>query len=431
MMAPSQDMEASWCQTCCGGTSCTGTSLAFGHAFDVMLVRRASSAIDVPAVAASCLYFNFPFRKRGDQVFLEVWDGSEWLRFPIQNETRIQRQRNDNDEEEHDLVLNSNDKNVTNGYRKNHNGTSSNSPTHNMKMERWSDEPEPEQEITKLLSNDGNDGEHDPVALHQLAKALSMGKNAARFVLVHKHVMIALAPCFVHLWSTQDRVVVMDIDGSITKSNVMGIIDTLVTEAYSHCHAGVCQFLTQFINETPRLSNGGQLRILYLSSRPLVLANFTRKFLTQVMQPQSTARHLSISLPDGPLLGFGGSLGETLHMELITHSVHVFKQKALEDNVVAPWARLGQQDTLPFWAGLGNTWMDVQAYRAAGIPLARMGFITKQSVIHVLRPPLPSLSSLSRHSIFPAPTVELNAEISFDTFLDPRLLEYFRQDGYI
>ena len=256
-----------------------------------------------------------------------------------------------------------------------------------------------------------------------------MGKNAARFVLVHNHAMTSLAPCFVHLWCTQDRIVIMDIDGSITRSNVMGLFDTLVTEAYSHCHEGVCQFLTQFINETPKVpSTGGHLRILYLSSRPLALANFTRKFLTQVVQPHSTARHnMGVYLPDGPLLGYSGTIPDILHMELITHSVHAFKHQALKENILAPWARLGQT-TLPFWAALGNTWMDIQAYQAAGIPLSRMGFITKKSIIHVLRPPLPPLQP--RHFLFPPTTPPVpDAEHSFDSFLDPALLQYFRQEA--
>jgi len=146
--------------------------------------------------------------------------------------------------------------------------------------------------------------------------------------------------------------------------------------------------------------------------------------LTNVQQIEGNG---SLStLPDGPLLGYSGSLSNILHMELITHSVHEFKHQAIKDNVLTPWAQLGQMD-LPFWAALGNTWMDIQAYQAIGIPLARLGFITKKSIIHVLRSPMPPLQSPMLSLYPPTTPPEPDAEHSFESFRDPGLLQYFRQ----
>eukprot|EP00977_Amphora_coffeiformis_P002222 scaffold425_cov175-Amphora_coffeaeformis.AAC.81 len=418
------DLEASWCQNCFG---CSFTNVSFGHAFDVILLRHHRHQSSPPECAASRLYFSFPLRKKKNhQPYLEVWTGSQWLRFPIRGDQSLQQ---------------SLDASIAHTTQQNNNEENNNgpvSPNSNMQMDRWSDEPLSDEELTQLLLHNPDDArttkgprdDHDPVALRQLATALQAGKNPARFILLDtkNHTIAALAPCSVHLWSTNDRIVIMDIDGSITKSNVLGLVDTLVTEAYSYCHEGVCRFLSQLLKEGTGeiLNSGGELRILYLSSRPLVLANFTRKFLTNVQQVESNG-NLS-TLPDGPLLGYSGSLSDILHMELITHSVHAFKHQAVKDNVLTPWAQLGQMD-LPFWAALGNTWMDVQAYQAIGIPLARLGFITKQSIIHVLRSAIPPLQS-SKLSLYPpARPPEPDAEHSFDSFRDPGLLQYFTQRG--
>lgn len=404
----------------------------------ILLLRHPSSSATASSVdrAASRLYFSFPFRnKKNHQPYLEVWTGSQWLRFPIRHDQSLQPSL---DASTTAAVPGTHDTNNSNDEEHGNHGSFINTPASNMEMDRWSDEPLTDDGLTQLLLHNPDEpatttesDDHDPVALRQLATALQEGKNPARFILLNtnNHTVAAVAPCSVHLWSTNDRIVIMDIDGSITKSNILGLVDTLVTEAYSHCHEGVCRFLSQLLQEgTTRIPHsGGQLRILYLSSRPLVLANFTRKFLTNVQQAESNG---SLStLPDGPLLGYSGPLSDILQMELITHSVHTFKHQAIKDNVLAPWAQLGQTE-LPFWAALGNSWMDVQAYQAIGIPLARLGFITKQSIIHVLRPPVPPLTKAPLTVLHPPsrPPVP-DAEHSFRSFRDPDLLQYFGQEG--
>jgi phosphatidate phosphatase LPIN len=47
-----------------------------------------------------------------------------------------------------------------------------------------------------------------------------------------------------HLWSVNDDVVVSDIDGTITRSDVIGYIDTVQLGKYDYIHPGICQLYT-------------------------------------------------------------------------------------------------------------------------------------------------------------------------------------------
>ena len=56
----------------------------------------------------------------------------------------------------------------------------------------------------------------------KLAPFLRPGKNPIRYLLLDNKKVIGVAHANIFLWTHQDRVVVMDIDGTITKSNARG-----------------------------------------------------------------------------------------------------------------------------------------------------------------------------------------------------------------
>jgi phosphatidate phosphatase PAH1 len=209
----------------------------------------------------------------------------------------------------------------------------------------------------------------------QLAPFLHAGKNPIRYLLLDHETVIGVAHANIFVWSHRDRVAVVDVDGTITKSNVRGVLDTIVTESYKYCHEGVCNFLS-------KMEQQPNTQILYLTSRPIVLATTTRKFLANMTQDSSDS---AISLPGAPLLGFGGNLPEVLVMELITKRVHHFKARTLWNQVVQPF-QLADPAMLPsdiFLGAFGNSWMDVQAYHMAKIDLAKVYIINKRSRISV------------------------------------------------
>ena len=171
-----------------------------------------------------------------------------------------------------------------------------------------------------------------------------------------RDVVVARANLFV--WDAKDRVVVCDIDGTITKSNVRGVWDTIVMESYRYAHDGVCGFLS---NLPP------PFRILYLTSRPLDLSNTTRKFLRGLRQEAAS------TLPPGPLFSQNVSFGQVLLSELVWKNVHLYKTDTLVRQLCLVFAAVQQDEddgfSCPLVAGFGNTSADTMAYDRAGIPL--------------------------------------------------------------
>lgn len=58
-----------------------------------------------------------------------------------------------------------------------------------------------------------------------------------------------MAKCFAFLWGVQTPVIVMDIDGTITRSDVPGLLTTLSLGIYDHTHSGICGLLTRIVKE--------------------------------------------------------------------------------------------------------------------------------------------------------------------------------------
>ena len=199
----------------------------------------------------------------------------------------------------------------------------------------------------------------------QLAQLLRPGRNPARYFLLDEDKVVGVAYTNVFLWSGEDRVVISDIDGTITKSNAGGIYDTILTESYKHCHEAVCQFFSLVASKE-------RTKVLYVTSRPISLSVRTRKFIDNLRQQNH-------SLPEGPVLGFLGNIPQLLIMELVAYRTHHFKAEILWKHVVEPFRRAGLVH--PFHAAFGNTFLDVQAYGMVAVPLART-YIIKNSKIH-------------------------------------------------
>jgi hypothetical protein len=94
--------------------------------------------------------------------------------------------------------------------------------------------------------------EHDPRALKKLTECCSFGQPTRARVVVESLStwrIIAMAPFDIYFWSSSDRIFVCDIDGTVTKSNILGILDTVVTQQYTFCHDGVCEFLQSLVKK--------------------------------------------------------------------------------------------------------------------------------------------------------------------------------------
>uniref|UniRef100_A0A1E1WU22 LNS2/PITP domain-containing protein n=2 Tax=Pectinophora gossypiella TaxID=13191 RepID=A0A1E1WU22_PECGO len=156
--------------------------------------------------------------------------------------------------------------------------------------------------------------------------------------------------CNVFRWRYDDKIVISDIDGTITKSDVLGHIFPLVGKDWAQ--SGVAQLFTKIKN------NGYQL--LYLSARAIGQARVTREYLRSIKQGE-------VCLPDGPLLLNPTSLLRAFHREVIEKKPEEFKIQCLADIKA-----LFPAGSNPFYAGYGNRVNDVCAYQAVGIPIVRI-----------------------------------------------------------
>ncbi|KAG8219028.1 Lipin/Ned1/Smp2-domain-containing protein [Butyriboletus roseoflavus] len=155
----------------------------------------------------------------------------------------------------------------------------------------------------------------------------------------------------IFLLDSTDHVVVSDIDGTITKSDGLGHIFTMIGRDWTHL--GVAKLYSDITR------NG--YKIMYLTSRAIGQADSTREYLKGVKQND-------YQLPEGPVIMSPDRLMASLHREVIMRKPEVFKMACLRDI-----QRLfGEGPRTPFYAGFGNRITDALSYRSVNIPSARI-----------------------------------------------------------
>ncbi|XP_063901887.1 phosphatidate phosphatase LPIN1-like isoform X2 [Zophobas morio] len=190
-----------------------------------------------------------------------------------------------------------------------------------------------------------------PEALSRLP--LKPGANKARFFIVTKMQGTAECFCNIYRWSYKDKIVISDIDGTITKSDALGHLLYVLGKDWTQ--SGVAQ-LYSIIRE-----NG--YKLLYLSSRAIGQANLTRYYLQGVKQQ-------GLRLPDGPVLLSPDRLVTSLHREVIRKKPEEFKIACLRDI-----RDLFPSNCNAFYAGFGNRLSDHISYKAVGVPSSRIFII--------------------------------------------------------
>ncbi|KAL9330581.1 hypothetical protein ACSQ67_000191 [Phaseolus vulgaris] len=165
----------------------------------------------------------------------------------------------------------------------------------------------------------------------------------------------------IYLWKWNTRIVISDVDGTITKSDVLGQFMPLVGIDWSQ--TGVAHLFSD-IKE-----NGYQL--LFLSARAISQAYHTRQFLYNLKQDGKV-------LPDGPVVISPDGLFPSLYREVIRRAPHEFKIACLEDIKA-----LFPPDCNPFYAGFGNRDTDAVSYLKVGIPKGKVFIINPRGEIVV------------------------------------------------
>lgn len=198
------------------------------------------------------------------------------------------------------------------------------------------------------------------------------------------------ATCTATLWYWRHDVpiVISDIDGTITKSDVLGHV--LNTLGRDWTHAGVAKLYTEIA------SNG--YNFLYLTSRSVGQADTTRAYLKGVVQE-------GFRLPPGPVILSPDRTIAALRREVYLRKPEIFKMACLRD-IMALFAGHGGANNVtetaveaglkplppglgtgkgksgsPFYAGFGNRLTDALSYRSVNIPSIRIFTINSNSEI--------------------------------------------------
>uniref|UniRef100_A0A6Q2X350 phosphatidate phosphatase n=1 Tax=Esox lucius TaxID=8010 RepID=A0A6Q2X350_ESOLU len=175
---------------------------------------------------------------------------------------------------------------------------------------------------------------------------LREGANTVMFSVTTQYQGTCRCEAAIYLWNWNDRVVISDIDGTITKSDALGHILPQLGKDWTH--HGIAR-LYHKIHQ-----NG--YKFLYCSARAIGMADITKGYL-QWVNDKGTV------LPKGPVLLAPSSFFSALHREVVEKKPEVFKIACLTDI-----RDLFNPQRQPFYAAFGNRTNDAYAYKEVGVP---------------------------------------------------------------
>ena len=161
------------------------------------------------------------------------------------------------------------------------------------------------------------------------------------------------------MWKSTEKLIISDIDGTITKSDVLGYIFPVFGKDWSH--EGVTDLFTKLYK------NG--YKIIYLTARAIGQSSMTKNYLNNLIQEKK-------ALPTGPMLMSPDGLFSALKREIIQRKPHLLKIPLLTEI-----KNLFPENTKPFFAGFGNRDTDAIAYRYLDIPLNNIFIVDPKSEV--------------------------------------------------
>uniref|UniRef100_A0A7N6BDV4 phosphatidate phosphatase n=1 Tax=Anabas testudineus TaxID=64144 RepID=A0A7N6BDV4_ANATE len=179
---------------------------------------------------------------------------------------------------------------------------------------------------------------------------LKEGPNDVTFSITTQYQGTCRCEGTIYLWNFDDKVIISDIDGTITKSDVFGQILPQLGKDWTH------QGIAKLYHSVAE--NG--YKFLYCSARAIGMADMTRGYLQWVNDGGTI-------LPRGPLMLSPSSLFSAFHREVIEKKPEIFKIECLTDI-----KNLFQHNKQPFYAAFGNRTNDVFAYKEVGVPVCRI-----------------------------------------------------------
>ncbi|KAJ9462770.1 Phosphatidate phosphatase PAH2 [Diplonema papillatum] len=167
--------------------------------------------------------------------------------------------------------------------------------------------------------------------------------------------------CSAYLWDVNCQLVVSDVDGTITRSDILGHLLPRVGRDWTH--KGICSLYQ-------RIADNGY-KLIYLSSRSISQIHSTRDYISSLQQDKH-------KLPLAPLLVAPDRIFAAFTREVVNRTPHEFKCRMLHAVKLA-----FPPGTEPFYAGFGNRINDAWAYASVGIKEHKVFLIDPNSLIHV------------------------------------------------
>ncbi|KAH3682007.1 hypothetical protein WICPIJ_007026 [Wickerhamomyces pijperi] len=232
---------------------------------------------------------------------------------------------------------------------------------------------QPESDISSISSSDLNPSDFantDSSATTNYVKTLRLTSDQLKFLdlkpgendisfSVDKGKAVISAKLY--LWKQNVPIVISDIDGTITKSDALGHVLTMLGRDWTH--PGVAKLFSDI------QMNG--YNIMYLTARSVGLADTTRSYLRWIDQD-------GIKVPNGPVILSPDRTIAALKREVILRKPEVFKMACLKDIM-----NLYGNDSTPFYAGFGNRITDALSYRSISIPSSRIFTINPEGDVHM------------------------------------------------
>lgn len=112
----------------------------------------------------------------------------------------------------------------------------------------------------------------------------------------------------IYLWPSNSKIVISDVDGTITKSDILGNIIPMIPYAGGYVHSGLSTLYSEISNN--------KYKFVYLTSRSIGQASYTREYVKNL----NTG---SQQLPDGPVIMTPDGLFAAAKREVILRRPHV------------------------------------------------------------------------------------------------------------
>ena len=166
----------------------------------------------------------------------------------------------------------------------------------------------------------------------------------------------------IYLWSSNTKIVVSDVDGTITKSDALGQIYPKFGKDWTQ--AGVVRLL--------HLIQRNGYETLYVTARHIGYSQQTKDYLRGLQQQ-------GFKLPEGPVITSPDRLWGAFKREVIERRPEVFKMQCFSEiRSLFP-----ASNEAPFWAGFGNRDSDAASYSSVGVPQCRIYTVNTSGELRV------------------------------------------------